>query len=73
MLFGAVSGTISPVKAWGSFLILALALVATPVSAAIFGVPTNLNAAGQVCTAVGTPAGCAAVSADPPGWLVLER
>ena len=73
MLFGAVSGTISPVKAWGSFLILALALVATPVSAAIFGVPTNLNAAGQVCTAVGTPAGCTAVSADPPGWLVLER
>lgn len=51
---------------------LALACAA-PVQAAIFGVPTNLNAAGQVCTAVGVPAGCTAVSADPPGWLVLER
>lgn len=39
----------------------------------MLGVPTNLNAAGQVCTAVGVPAGCAAVSADPPGWFVLER
>ena len=51
-----------------------LALIcAGPVESAIFGVPTSLNAAGQVCTAVGTPAGCTAVSADPPGWLVLER
>ena len=49
----------------GSFVfILALALVAaTPANAAIFGVPTNLNAAGQVTAA----------SQDPPGWLVLER
>jgi uncharacterized repeat protein (TIGR01451 family) len=53
---------------------LALALgLAAPAHAARFGVPTNLNAAGQVCTAVGTPAGCTAVSADPPGWFVLER
>ena len=48
-------------------------LAATPADAARFGVPTNLNAAGQACTAVGTPAGCTAGSADPPGWLVLER
>ncbi len=47
--------------------------LAAPADAARFGVPTNLNAAGQVCTAVGTPAGCTAVSADPPGWFVLER
>jgi uncharacterized repeat protein (TIGR01451 family) len=53
---------------------VALALgLAAPAHAARFGVPTNLNAAGQVCTAVGTPAGCTAVSADPPGWFVLER
>jgi hypothetical protein len=51
-----------------------IALAFAPTArAAIFGVPTNLNAAGEVCTAVGTPAGCTAVSADPPGWLVLER
>ena len=47
--------------------------LAAPAHAARSGVPTNLNAAGQVCTAVGTPAGCTAVSADPPGWFVLER
>ena len=53
---------------------IALALLAAaPADAARFGVPTNLNAAGQACTTVGTPAGCTAVSADPPGWLVLER
>ena len=53
---------------------IALALLAAaPADAARFGVPTNLHAAGQVCTAVGTPVGCTAVSADPPGWLVLER
>jgi uncharacterized repeat protein (TIGR01451 family) len=54
----------------GVVLVLSLA---APAQAARFGVPTNLNAAGQVCTAVGTPAGCTAVSADPPGWFVLER
>ena len=54
--------------------VLLIALAGAPAArAAIFGVPTNLNAAGEVCTAVGTPAGCTAVSADPPGWLVLER
>jgi uncharacterized repeat protein (TIGR01451 family) len=47
--------------------------LAAPAHAARFGIPTNLNAGGQVCTAVGTPAGCTAVSADPPGWFVLER
>jgi uncharacterized repeat protein (TIGR01451 family) len=52
----------------------ALALgYAAPAHAARFGVPTNLNAAGQVCTAVAPPAGCTAVSTDPPGWFVLER
>jgi len=51
---------------------LALGLAA-PAHAARIGVPTNLNAAGQACTAVGTPAGCTAASADPPGWFVLER
>ena len=68
MVFGAVSGTIRPVKVWGSFVfILALVLgAATSAGAAIFGVPTNLNAAGQVCTA--------GSAGDPdPGWLVLER
>ena len=43
---------------------VALALgVAAPADAARFGVPTNLDAAGQVTAA----------SADPPGWFVLER
>jgi uncharacterized repeat protein (TIGR01451 family) len=54
----------------GTALVIGLA---APAHAARFGVPTNLNAAGQVCAAVGTPAGCTAVSADPPGWFVLER
>ncbi len=56
-----------------SWLLAIAFALASPARAAIFGVPTNLNAAGQVCTAVGTPAGCTAVSEDPPGWLVLER
>jgi hypothetical protein len=59
---------ISQALATGIVLVLA-----APAQAARFGVPTNLNPAGQVCTAVGTPAGCTAVSADPPGWFVLER
>jgi len=65
------------VKALSRASIIALVgLALGPASAAWaarFGVPTNLNAAGQVCTAVGTPAGCTAASADPPGWFVLER
>jgi hypothetical protein len=43
-------------------VVLALG-VAVPAHAARFGVPTNLDAAGQVTAA----------SADPPGWFVLER
>ncbi len=54
-----------------SLLALCIVGVAGSADAGIFGVPTNLNAAGQVCTAVGTPAGCTAVSADPPGFFIL--
>jgi uncharacterized repeat protein (TIGR01451 family) len=43
---------------------VALAFVlASPAHAARYGVPTNLDAAGQLTAA----------SADPPGWFVLER
>jgi uncharacterized repeat protein (TIGR01451 family) len=42
--------------------VLALA-AAPPAGAARYGVPTNLDAAGQLT----------AGSADPPGWFVLER
>jgi uncharacterized repeat protein (TIGR01451 family) len=40
-----------------------VSLFSAPARAAIFGVPTNLNADGTT----------SAASADPPGWLVLER
>ena len=78
LLFDAMR-SVCPSFGHGPSLPRALALAAlalawtAPVKAAVYGVPTNLNAAGQVCTAVGTPAGCVAVSADPPGWFVLER
>ncbi len=42
-----------------------------PAAAATFGVPRGLLADGRACTAVGTPAGCTAISPDPPGWLIL--
>ena len=44
---------------------------ALPASAATFGVPRGLLADGRACTAAGTPAGCGAISLDPPGWLIL--
>lgn len=39
--------------------------------AATFGVPTQIATDGQVCTGVGTPAGCAGAAIDPPGYLIL--
>src|SRR5215831_15414604 len=60
--FLALLGGLMTRRRAGCLLALFISLAA-PARAAIYGVPTNLNAAGQVTAA----------SVDPPGWLVLER
>jgi hypothetical protein len=48
-----------------------LSLASGPLEAGIFGVPTQISNNGQVCTGVGSSAGCAAAAVQPPGYLLL--
>ena len=55
-----------------SLLASLLALLAGPVWAGIFGVPTNLAVDGRICTAAGVPdPSCVKASTNPGSWFTI--